>query len=272
MSADAAIIAALLAGFFGSTHCIGMCGAIVTLLESPATTAARLDPWLRRSLYNLGRLVFYVLLGAIAGLGGAMLSKSSGVFFGLQALRLLAALLVIAIGLNLLFDWRLTRFLESAGARLWRHVSRLARYVLPASSPGRAFLAGMIWGALPCGLVYSAVAIAATTGTPPAGAAVMLAFGIGTAPAMLAVGASAERFGRLRGNKGLRRIAGLIVVLLGLAALAPFAKGSGDHAQHATLVEPRGLAPVYRITYSPQGLTRTITDRGKQHADQTPIP
>ncbi len=249
MTAEATIVAALLAGFFGSTHCIGMCGAIVTLLESPTTTETRVNPWLRRVLYNLGRMVFYVLLGGVAGFGGVMLSKTSGMFNGLQALRLLAALLVIAIGLNLLFDWRLTRVLESAGAGLWRRVSGLARHVLPASTPGRAFLAGMIWGALPCGLVYSVVAIAATSGSPAAGAAVMLAFGAGTAPAMLAVGASAERFRRLRANTRLRRIGGLIIILLGLAALAPFASSFGSHAEHLTWVEPRGVAPVYRLAY-----------------------
>lgn len=239
MSDEAAIIAALLAGFFGSTHCIGMCGAIVTLLESPASSDFRFNPWLRRGLYNLGRLCFYVLLGGIAGLGGAVLNKTAGVFTSLQVLRVLAGLLVIAIGLNLLFDWRMTRFLDSAGAGLWHRVSGFARHVLPAHTPGRAFLAGLIWGALPCGLVYSAVAIAATSGTLAGGAAVMCAFGIGTAPAMLVAGASAERLRRLRANTILRRIAGLIVILLGLAALMPFAGPSPDHAQHTVAYVPK---------------------------------
>lgn len=232
MSTELAVLTALLAGFFGSTHCIGMCGAIVVLFETPAAGAARLNPWLRRALYNFGRLCFYVLLGGIAGLGGAVLSKTAGVATSLQVLRVLAALFVIAIGLNLLFDWRLTRFLETAGAGLWRRLSRLAKYVLPANTAGRALAAGFLWGALPCGLVYSAVAIAATTGTLPGGSAVMLAFWLGTAPAMLAVGASAERLKRLRANSALRRFAGLIVVLLGLAALTPVVALSENHSQH----------------------------------------
>jgi sulfite exporter TauE/SafE len=234
MTLQLAITAALLAGFFGSTHCIGMCGAIVVFFEAPAAAGTRLNAWLRRILYNGGRLGFYVLLGSVAGFGGALLSKTAGISTGLQILRILAALVVIAIGLNLLFDWRLTRFLETAGAGLWRRLSRFAKYVLPADTAGRALAAGFLWGALPCGLVYSAVAIAATTGTLPGGAAVMLAFWLGTAPAMLAVGASAERLKRLRANTVMRRVAGLIVVLLGLAALLPFAAPSMDHAQHMT--------------------------------------
>ena len=194
--------------------------------------------WPRRLTYNIGRGSFYALLGAVAGLTGALLTKTTGVEQGLWFMRLLAAALVIAIGLNLLFDWRLTRFLESAGAGLWQKMSRLARHVLPASNLPRELGAGFIWGALPCGLVYSALAISATSGDALSGTAVMLAFWLGTLPTLLLVGTSAQFLTRMRRNKILRRVAGILVILVGLAALMPFAVSSNGHQHHAASASP----------------------------------
>ena len=233
MTPELAIIAALLAGFFGSTHCVGMCGAIVVLFEGPSSPDARFNIWLRRFLYNVGRLFFYMLLGTVAGISGAVVTKTFGISQGLLVLRLLAALLVVAVGLNLLFDWRLTRFLEAAGARLWPKFSGLAKHVLPVNSAGRAIFAGFIWGALPCGLVYSAVAIAATSGSPISGASIMFAFWLGTLPTLLAVGATAQHLSRWKSRKAFRRVAGIIVILIGLAALTPLGTNTGEHSHHS---------------------------------------
>ena len=242
MTIELAVTTALLAGFFGSSHCLGMCGAIVVLLEgSSRRDSSSFGPvvWLRRFSYNLGRGTFYALLGAIAGLSGAILTQATGLEGGLLVLRVVAAILVIAIGLNLLFDWQLTRFLETAGAGLWRKMSRLARHVLPADTTPRAFAAGFVWGALPCGLVYSAVAIAAVTGSVWSGTATMLAFWLGTLPTLLLAGASAEHLQRLKSRKILRQIAGILVILIGLAALMPFRTGASDHEHHATNANQR---------------------------------
>jgi sulfite exporter TauE/SafE len=233
MTAELAVITALLAGFFGSSHCLGMCGAVVVLFEGRESARPAASAWFRRVLYNVGRGCFYALLGGIAGLTGAILTQAAGINAGLLLLRAIAAILVIAIGLNLIFDWRLTRFLESAGAGLWKKMSRCARHVLPATTSTRAFAAGFIWGALPCGLVYSAVAIAATSGNAWTGAVAMLAFWLGTLPALLLAGASADRLNRLRARKSLRRFAGILVILVGLAALMPFGSGPTGHEHHA---------------------------------------
>ena len=231
MSAELTLVTALLAGFFGSTHCIGMCGAIVVLIEGQLAVQRR-SIWLRRISYNLGRLCFYMLLGSAAALSGTVLTSSLGVSVGLTVLRLLAAVLVISIGLNLLFEWRLTRFLETTGAGLWRRVSRLTRHVLPATNVARALGAGFVWGALPCGLVYSAVALASTTGGLSHGAGVMFAFWLGTLPALLAVGASAERIATWRRQVWLRRTAGMIVIILGVLAILPLVLDRDSPHQH----------------------------------------
>lgn len=219
MNGEILLPAAFLAGFFGGTHCIGMCGAIVVLFEQQPLADTR--HWLRRLVYNVGRLGFYALLGAIAGAGGAVLTKAAGVNTGLLILRLLAGLLVIAIALNLLFNWTATRFLEQAGASIWKRLSPLARHVLPVSTLPRALGAGFLWGALPCGLVYSAVAMAAASGTAAAGATTMLAFWLGTLPSLVLAGASVERLNRWRSNKAFRAVAGVLMLVIGLLALMP---------------------------------------------------
>lgn len=210
--------AAFVAGFFGSAHCIGMCGAIVVLFEQQAGAAAG---WRHRLVYNLGRLGFYVLLGSIAGAGGAVLNRVAGIDTGLVILRLIAGLLVIGIGLNLLFGWSATRFLEQAGAGLWRRLSPLAKHVLPVSSAPRAFAAGLLWGALPCGLVYSTLALAGTSGGAAGGALAMAAFWAGTAPALILAGRSASRLTAWQSNRTFRRIAGVTMLVIGLFALMP---------------------------------------------------
>jgi len=220
MTPDALLPAAFLAGFFGSGHCIGMCGPVVVLLESHESNAAYSGVVLRRLIYNVGRMLFYVLLGAVAGSIGLMLTRVVGIQAGLSVLRILAALLVIAIGLNLLTDLRVLGFLEKSGAALWRRVSPMARHVLPVSTPARALGAGFIWGALPCGLVYSALAIAAVSGSAASGMLIMIAFWMGTLPALLVAGTSARKLADWTRKPVLRRFSGLVLLIAGIFALA----------------------------------------------------
>lgn len=220
MNPEFLLPAALLAGFFGSTHCIGMCGAIVVLFEQQQS--AGMHRWLRRILYNVGRLGFYVLLGAIAGGASAVIIATAGARTTLLVLRLVAGILVIAVGLNLLFNWNFTRFLEQAGARIWKRLAPLARHVLPVETPARALSAGFLWGALPCGLVYSAVAMAATSGSVVNGSLIMLFFWTGTLPALMVAGATAARLQHWKSKPAFRRVAGSIMIIIGLLAMGPF--------------------------------------------------
>ena len=116
---DALIPAAFAAGFFGSTHCIAMCGAIVLLFEGQ--NAPQKGRTLKRLFYNTGRMLFYVTLGVIAGASGALLM--SGFASGLMVLRIAAGVLIILLGLNLALDWQALRFLEVAGTSIWKRLS-----------------------------------------------------------------------------------------------------------------------------------------------------
>lgn len=235
MNAELLLPAAFIAGLFGSTHCIAMCGAIVVLFENEGKNPENRHRFLRRISYNTGRLGFYMLLGTVAGATGALLSKATGVTTGLMILRIIAAILVIGIGLNLMFNWNVTRFLEKSGAGLWRRLSPLLRHVLPISTPGRALGAGFLWGALPCGLVYSAVAMAATSGTALGGGLVMLVFWLGTAPALFLAGTFAHKLNAWRSRHAFRRVAGAVMILIGIVALAPWWIQPGEHVHGADI-------------------------------------
>jgi len=205
-----------LAGLAGSPHCIGMCGGIVAAIALHARDAgagAR-----RRILlaYNLGRIVTYTLLGAVAGLLGASLNLL-GMKAGANWLFVAANLFVILVGLASLARIQMFSLvtLESAGGRFF---SGILRWAAHETGFCRAFVLGMVLGFLPCGLVYAPLIAAAAGNNPLKGAGMIAALGLGTMPLLFFFGtASAALSTRLRGN--LFRLMGLCVALIGFMGL-----------------------------------------------------
>ncbi|TXS91815.1 sulfite exporter TauE/SafE family protein [Parahaliea aestuarii] len=200
-----------------------MCGGISAALglggaATPATTAA----------YHCGRLLSYTLLGAAAG----TLAATPDVAGWTLALRYLAALLLIAMGLYIGNWWFGLQWLERGGAFLWRPLQRLAAPLLPLRRPREALALGLCWGVMPCGLIYSALALAATRQSTLDGAATMLSFGAGTLPAMLLVSVGATRLQALLRSRGMRRAIALLLIAGGLWSLATTASHS-EHLLHA---------------------------------------
>ena len=153
-------------------------------------------------------------------------------------MRLASGLLIVLIGLQVAFNWRILAPLESAGARLWRWIAPTAKGLLPVETGAQALALGLVWGFLPCGLVYSVLLLAASTADPVGGSLVMLSFGLGTMPAMIATGLSASKLSQFMSRRRLG--AGLLIVLIGLATIAmPVLKlsASQDHSMH----RPSGL-------------------------------
>ena len=228
----AVLVAAFMAGLLGSGHCFGMCGGIAGGLGAMAGVRSR-SLALPGLQFNCGRLFGYAILGALAGgiLGAAgeiMALKSVG-----KWLRALTALMVLMIGLRFLFDWRGLDVIERGGAGLWRRILPLAVRVSQRHDwLGRVGL-GICWGFLPCGLVYTVLMTAASTGSTLAGAATMLAFGLGTLPAMLGLTVAAPALNTFLGDRFVRRIVGFsLVVLAGWMLLTLVGSSTGGRHAH----------------------------------------
>jgi hypothetical protein len=218
------LLAMLLLGAASGVHCVGMCGGIVGAFSLRRTVFPRRELIARQALFNLGRVSTYAALGALAGSAGALVQSVAGT----QAfLYVVANLVLVAAGLHLATGGRwpatlalLVRPLESLGAPLWRRVQPHAARLAGAPGPAAAYGAGLAWGALPCGLVYAALAAAAFAGTPAGGAAAMLAFGLGTAPWLLAAGFAAARLRGWLARPAARAAAGGTVLAFGAWGLA----------------------------------------------------
>lgn len=208
------LISAFMLGLLGSGHCLGMCGGLMGALSLAARPGQR-GRWPLLLCYNLGRVLSYALAGLILGSLGLAVAETPAI----TALRTLAALLLIAMGLYLAGWWHGLTAVEALGRGLWRYLQPLARRFLPVRTLLQAVALGSVWGWLPCGLVYSALLWSAAQGNAFHSAALMLAFGLGTCPLMLATGLASQGLRRWLGQRGVRRAAGLLVLGFGLWSL-----------------------------------------------------
>jgi len=226
------LAAAATLGLAGSVHCLGMCGGIAA---AAGTRAGAASAGFTALTFNLGRLGSYALLGIVAGgllgvaLGGIPVRPVAIV------LRALAGLLMLGMGLSLLLGRDLLS-LERLGARAWVRLRPLAGRALALPVPLRFAGLGLLWGFLPCGLVYSALALAVASGSAAMGAATMLAFGTGTLPAMLAVTLAGTAFTRRLSGLPTRRAAGVLMILF--AAWTAFGTWVPHAGGHPTGAEP----------------------------------
>lgn len=211
-------IAVFLIGLLGGTHCVAMCGGIVGALsvQMPGQSARQ---WPIHLAYNLGRITTYTALGAFAGAIG-----SAGMLFGdvlpvQLALYIAANFMLILLGLYLTGVTQLLAPVERAGGVIWRRIQPLTARFLPARSVGRALPLGLLWGFLPCGLVYSVLTTALVTGSAERGAGLMLAFGLGTLPNLMLAGMLFKRFRDLTRNTRVRIAAGVLVLGFGVYGL-----------------------------------------------------
>jgi sulfite exporter TauE/SafE len=216
------LLTAFLLGLFSSAHCIGMCGGVMGALSMavPAT-----EP--RRRLfiltsYNIGRVLSYGVMGVLVGIFAQQLMAAGGAF----VLRWLAGLLLITMGLYLASWWRGLTYLETAGRYFWAYLQPLGKRLMPVNSPGKGLLLGALWGWLPCGLVYSALAYSMAQGHWVSSGLAMLAFGLGTLPSLLAAGIAAQQLTRLLQLRQLRWVMAILLILFGVWTLW----GASGHA------------------------------------------
>ncbi|HHH39968.1 MAG TPA: sulfite exporter TauE/SafE family protein [Sedimenticola sp.] len=215
-------LSAFLAGLLGGVHCVGMCGGIVGALTFG------LPPERRNSVgavmpfqlaYNLGRVSSYVVAGALMGALGMLLAQVLPVYYAQRLLLGVAGVFMILLGLYLAGWWLALNRVEQWGSHLWRRLEPLGRRLLPVRTPRQALLIGLLWGWIPCGLVYSMLINAVAAGSALKGAAVMAAFALGTLPNLLLMGVLAGAAARLARSRNARRVAGATVILFGVVTL-----------------------------------------------------
>ncbi len=221
MPIDVSYLSAFLVGLLGGVHCVGMCGGIVGALAlgmpEAARNSSRMLPYLLA--YNLARITSYTLAGGLMGGVGYLAAHWSGLRHAQLGLQVVAALFMIALGLYLAGWWRGLSRLEQLGGHLWQRIEPFGRRYLPVRTPGQAFVLGLLWGWLPCGLVYSVLVWSISRGDAFQGGLLMLSFGLGTLPTLLLMGVAAARLSDLVRHVWVRRVAGVLVMLFGVLTL-----------------------------------------------------
>ena len=228
------LLSALVLGLLGGGHCLGMCGGLMGALTMAIPPDQR-DRRLRLLVaYNLGRVSSYAVAGFLIGLAGWAVANSPAA----MALRVVAAFLLITMGLYLAGWWSGLTRIEALGRGIWRHIQPIASRLMPVTSFPRALILGALWGWLPCGLVYSTLLWSASQGDAVDSALLMLAFGIGTWPVLLATGLAAERLTALLRKRGVRVVGGIMVILFGIWTLPgphqQWLMGHGSAPSHET--------------------------------------
>lgn len=221
------IASSLLLGLLGSSHCVLMCGGVVAMTCSALPVGRRGHPVAQLPYvlaYNAGRVASYALAGAMAGGVGATAASLAAIGRMQLGLRLAAAVLVVGVGLYVAGFASPIRWLEHAGAPVWRRLAPVARMLVPVRTPLHALALGLLWGWMPCGLVYAALAAAVTSGSAVAGAMTMGAFGLGTFPMLLAMGSGAALVTRVARTRAVRAAAAVALVGFGLFQLGSVAR------------------------------------------------
>jgi len=228
-----AMFAAWIAGLLGGLHCLAMCGAYVTIVQGRATVPLepRRDVVAGQAAAHAGRMLTYVLLGTLFGAAG-------GTAFAQAFSPLQRGLYVAANVMLLLLAWGIAHgrtapsSLEALGLKLYSALAPAAGRALRGRGIASRFALGALWGLTPCALVYGVLPVALFAGSAGEGALVMLAFGLGTLPNLLAAGAMLGGARRLFAHAIYRYVAGGVVAAFALAGLyrawfVPSALGQG---------------------------------------------
>lgn len=238
MSLD--IFSAFIIGLLGSGHCLAMCGGITTMLTSAIEKPSTLPTAKASShgdipiqvtsqhsscspqtfqlnlvfFYHIGRISSYCLIGAIVGFTGSIAAKNIGL--PIAGLRLVAAVFLIFLGLYI-GQWLLwLNRIESLGKGLWGYISPLAKHVIPVDNRKKALGLGVLWGWLPCGLVYSTLTWALASGSMVTGAAIMLFFGLGTLPALVALSLGIGSIKKILVKVAFRKVMAISLISYGI--------------------------------------------------------
>ncbi|MDM8564197.1 sulfite exporter TauE/SafE family protein [Candidatus Halobeggiatoa sp. HSG11] len=214
MLTELTIVSAFLAGLLSAAHCIGMCGGIVGALT--LTIPNNQSLWLYLFSYNLGRISSYTIAGLVVGFLGASVTEQLSLHDYHFVILQFSGIFMIILGLYMGDWWKGLAILEQMGHHLWCKLEPWGQNLIPVKKPWQAFGFGLVWGWLPCGLVYSILAFSLASCNTWQGGTLMLAFGLGTLPTSLALGATTKWIINFTNNSQVRKLTAILIVILGL--------------------------------------------------------
>ena len=227
---------AFLLGLFSTIHCVGMCGGIIGALSLSLPADIRNNKprmLMFITTYNTGRILSYSFAGLIAGAIGTGVLASAGFDQGHAVLRAIGVAMMVAIGLYLAGWLPQLAIVEKIGVPVWKKLEPIGRKLLPVASLPKALAYGLIWGWLPCGLVYFVLLWALTAGNAVEGAFTMLAFGLGTMPTLLATGFMTSWLTRFARSSRARQFVGLLIIAMAVGSLfLPMGDHLAGHQHH----------------------------------------
>ncbi len=210
MTTTSLLLTLLVSGLLGSVgHCLGMCGPL-NLMMAAQVRKNNLPPFLDFSLYHLSRIIMYVIMGSVVGALGSLLGLSQQLNIVGGIVSLILGLGIILLGASYL-GWLGSLSLE--GASKWWNTA--FTNLLKKRGVFGIMMLGALNGLLPCGLVYSALLLAASTGSIWTGALGMAVFGLGTFPALMALDLGAGALS-VRFRERMLKVAGALMLLIGL--------------------------------------------------------
>ncbi len=227
----AGLFAAFLAGLLGSAHCFGMCGGIASALQLAIPPHSKSSAFYLIN-YNVGRIIAYTLLGIIAGIVSVSAIKTFGLNSALNGLRIFSAIFLVLMAGYIGRWWMVLAKFEKIGQSIFNPMKTLSKKLLPLKNPSQALLLGTVWGFLPCGLVYSALAYSASSSNIAEAALRMMFFGLGTFPAVGLMGGAASTVKRYLQKNSIKQLAAISMLVIAFWTVWPLIKqmmGMGMH-------------------------------------------
>ncbi|RLV58185.1 sulfite exporter TauE/SafE family protein [Parashewanella curva] len=222
---DYDFVAAFVVGLMGAAHCFGMCGGLMAALSSNTPQKIQVgENLLLKQLkllfsYNIGRVLSYTTAGVILGGAAASLKGLFSIDHYLIILRIFAGIMMLVTGLYLSSIWQGLTKIEKIGNYFWQYLKPIATKLLPIKTVPKALIAGIVWGWLPCGLVYSTLTWSVASGSAIKGGLIMFAFGLGTMPALLSIGVASRTISSWVQKRKVRLLSGLLVASFGVHTL-----------------------------------------------------
>ena len=235
MESPQGILAAFILGLFSTVHCLGMCGGIIGALSMSLPERVRMHRGRLLGFvttYNVGRIISYSFAGLIVGYVGAEAASFFDMSDGPSILRHTGVVMMVAIGLYLAGWLPQLSKVERIGKPLWKVLEPIGRRLVPVNNLPKALTYGLIWGWLPCGMVYFVLVWALTSGSATQGALTMAAFGLGTLPSLLTAGLAASWLRRFTQSPLTRQVVGASVIVLAIVTLM-MPMGHGGKHDHA---------------------------------------